>query len=191
MKVRIALTAMAVGVALSCAADRAETLNWFLENEYGFRPAATEKPEVSFAPDGADKVLADGKTVRKRIRITYKGPYATKSFVALAFIPKSERPVPAALLLSNRPGVMPLDDEGVVTSTFWPRKLINERGYAAIAFYLSDLANETYKADTALRSGVFAAYERFGKDPPKFLKAGDVVRCEIDGIGVLENPVEA
>ena len=29
-----------------------------------------------------------------------------------------------------------------------------------------------------------------GFDPPKFLKAGDVVRCEIDGIGVLENPVE-
>ncbi len=166
MKVGIALAAMAVGAALSCAADRAETLNWFLENEYGFRPAATEKPEVSFAPDGADKVLADGKTVRKRIRITYKGPYATKSFVALAFIPKSERPVPAALLLSNRPGVMPLDDEGVVTSTFWPRKLINDRGYAAIAFYLSDLASETYVPATALRSGVFEAYEKYEDRKP-------------------------
>jgi 2-keto-4-pentenoate hydratase/2-oxohepta-3-ene-1,7-dioic acid hydratase in catechol pathway len=28
-----------------------------------------------------------------------------------------------------------------------------------------------------------------GFDPPKFLKAGDRVRIEIDGIGVLENPV--
>jgi len=26
-------------------------------------------------------------------------------------------------------------------------------------------------------------------DPPRFLKAGDVVRCEIDGIGAIENPV--
>ena len=28
-----------------------------------------------------------------------------------------------------------------------------------------------------------------GFDPPKWLHAGDVVECEIDGIGVLENPV--
>ena len=28
-----------------------------------------------------------------------------------------------------------------------------------------------------------------GFNPPKFLKKGDVVRCEIDGLGVLENPV--
>ena len=28
-----------------------------------------------------------------------------------------------------------------------------------------------------------------GMDPPCFLKAGDVVRCEIDGIGVIENTV--
>ncbi|WP_137388749.1 fumarylacetoacetate hydrolase family protein [Rhodoligotrophos defluvii] len=30
-----------------------------------------------------------------------------------------------------------------------------------------------------------------GFDPPKYLKSGDVVRIEIDGIGVLENPFEA
>jgi 2-keto-4-pentenoate hydratase/2-oxohepta-3-ene-1,7-dioic acid hydratase in catechol pathway len=29
-----------------------------------------------------------------------------------------------------------------------------------------------------------------GFDPPKYLKSGDRVRVEIDGIGVLENPVE-
>lgn len=28
-------------------------------------------------------------------------------------------------------------------------------------------------------------------DPPSFLKVGDVVRCEIDGIGAIENPVVA
>jgi 2-keto-4-pentenoate hydratase/2-oxohepta-3-ene-1,7-dioic acid hydratase in catechol pathway len=28
-----------------------------------------------------------------------------------------------------------------------------------------------------------------GFKPPRYLKAGDVVRCEIDGIGALENPV--
>jgi 2-keto-4-pentenoate hydratase/2-oxohepta-3-ene-1,7-dioic acid hydratase in catechol pathway len=29
-----------------------------------------------------------------------------------------------------------------------------------------------------------------GFKPPKYLTAGDVVRVEIDGIGVLENPVK-
>jgi 2-keto-4-pentenoate hydratase/2-oxohepta-3-ene-1,7-dioic acid hydratase in catechol pathway len=29
-----------------------------------------------------------------------------------------------------------------------------------------------------------------GFDPPKYLKSGDRVRVEIDGIGVLDNPVE-
>jgi 2-keto-4-pentenoate hydratase/2-oxohepta-3-ene-1,7-dioic acid hydratase in catechol pathway len=29
-----------------------------------------------------------------------------------------------------------------------------------------------------------------GFDPPKYLRAGDKVRMEIDGIGVLENPVQ-
>ncbi len=28
-----------------------------------------------------------------------------------------------------------------------------------------------------------------GMDPPKFLKSGDVVRCEVEGIGVIENRV--
>jgi 2-keto-4-pentenoate hydratase/2-oxohepta-3-ene-1,7-dioic acid hydratase in catechol pathway len=29
-----------------------------------------------------------------------------------------------------------------------------------------------------------------GFDPPRYLKDGDVVRVEIDGIGVLENRIE-
>jgi len=28
-----------------------------------------------------------------------------------------------------------------------------------------------------------------GMQPPQFLRAGDVVRCEIDGIGAIENRV--
>lgn len=46
----------------------------------------------------------------------------------------------------------------------------------------------TLKAGTIIAmgtpSGVGMAF-----DPPKYLKAGDVVRCEIDGIGCLENVV--
>ena len=28
-------------------------------------------------------------------------------------------------------------------------------------------------------------------DPPRFLEAGDVVRCEIEGLGAIEHPIEA
>ncbi len=161
------LFALFAGAALSCAADRAETLKWFLENEYGVRPAATESPDVSFVRDAPDRELPDGSAIRKRIRVNYRGPYGTNSFVFVAYVPKSAKPVPATLLLCNRPQVMPIDesDDGA-KSAFWPHDEIVRRGYAAIAFYLSDLANETYKADTALRSGVFAAYERFEDRKP-------------------------
>lgn len=46
----------------------------------------------------------------------------------------------------------------------------------------------TLQAGTILATGTPAGVG-MGFDPPKFLKAGDVVRCEIQGIGVLENPV--
>ena len=141
--------------------DRAETLAWFLRNEYGVRPAAAEKPEVSFEQIVPDREVANGLAVRKRIRVNCRGPHGTNSFVFSAFIPKSERPVPATLLLCNRAGVVSTNETVETTGEFWPYDEIVRRGYAAIAFYLSDLANETYVADTALRSGVFAAYERF------------------------------
>ena len=47
----------------------------------------------------------------------------------------------------------------------------------------------TLKAGTIIAMGTPAGVG-MGFDPPKFLKAGDVVRCEIAGIGILENTVE-
>ena len=47
----------------------------------------------------------------------------------------------------------------------------------------------TLKAGTIIATGTPAGVG-MGMDPPQFLKPGDVVRCEIDGIGTLTNPVE-
>lgn len=47
----------------------------------------------------------------------------------------------------------------------------------------------TLKAGTVIATGTPAGVG-MGFDPPKFLKKGDVVRCQIEGIGVLENTVE-
>ena len=44
------------------------------------------------------------------------------------------------------------------------------------------------KAGTVIAMGTPSGVG-MGMDPPTFLKPGDVVRCEIDGIGVLENTV--
>ena len=49
-------------------------------------------------------------------------------------------------------------------------------------------AGITLKAGTIIAMGTPAGVG-MGFTPPKYLKAGDVVRCEIDGIGVLENRV--
>ena len=52
----------------------------------------------------------------------------------------------------------------------------------------------TISAGVTLRSGDVIATGTpagvgIGFDPPRYLKPGDVMRVEIDGIGVLENPV--
>jgi len=48
----------------------------------------------------------------------------------------------------------------------------------------------TLKAGDVIATGTPAGVG-IGFKPPKYLESGDVVRIEIDGIGVLENPVEA
>ena len=47
----------------------------------------------------------------------------------------------------------------------------------------------TLKAGTIIAMGTPAGVG-MGFDPPKFMKKGDVVTCEIEGIGILENTVE-
>ena len=47
----------------------------------------------------------------------------------------------------------------------------------------------TLKAGTIIATGTPAGVG-MGMDPPQFLKPGDTVRCEIDGIGSLTNTVQ-
>ena len=139
---------------------RPEIKKRFLEQMYGERPAAAEKPEVSFADDEPAADMMDGKAVRRRVRISYRGPYGTNSFVATAFIPKSPRPVPAFVLICNRSAAKNLDPTRQVRSGFWPAEEIVARGYAAIAFFNGDVARETYNPATAFLHGVFPCFER-------------------------------
>ena len=57
------------------------------------------------------------------------------------------------------------------------------------AYVIAELsAGMTLKAGTIIAMGTPAGVG-MGSDPPRYLKSGDVVRCEIDGIGALENRV--
>lgn len=152
--------------ALSLFAGGDSVKKWFFENEYGVRPASTENAKISFVEE---KTRTSSRSTYKKIRVDYKGPYGKGSFTFHAFIPESKKPVPVTLLMCNRPGVMPINVDDDSVSHFWPRQEILKRGYAAIAFYMSDLASETYRPETALRSGVFKVFgpkyeERKGND---------------------------
>lgn len=60
----------------------------------------------------------------------------------------------------------------------------------SVAEIIEDLSRGmTLKAGTILATGTPAGVG-MGFDPPKYLVSGDVVRCEIDGIGILENRVK-
>lgn len=158
----VALTLVAAGCTTVPAWDDRspeETRNWFLENIYGMRPTEAEKPKLSFAPIGADRVMMDGTAVRRMVRITYEGPYGTNSFDAVAFLPVERRPAPVFLLLCNRPAAVNIDPERMNKSEFWPAEEIVRRGYAAVAFYLSEIAPD---CNTGNRNGVFACYEKPG-----------------------------
>ncbi len=60
-----------------------------------------------------------------------------------------------------------------------------------VAALIEDLSKAiTLRPGTVIATGTPAGVG-LGFNPPKYMKPGDVVRCEIEGIGVLENPVVA
>jgi len=138
---------------------REEIREMFLREIYGRRPG--EKPsKLSFTAAEPDKVMMDGKAVRKRIRVSYGDRCGESSFVLTAFIPtnaSAEKPAPAFLLVCNRDPKENLDPERNVKSGFWPAEQIVERGYAAIAFFNGDVAKDY---SWAYDDGVFGVFQK-------------------------------
>ena len=136
---------------------RPEIRELFLHEIYGRRPA--ERPaRLKFAAAEPDKVMLDGKAVRKRIRISYGDRCGDSSFVLTAFIPTAAtaaRPAPAFLLICNCDPKVRTDVERVRKDDYWPVERLVERGYAALTFWNGDLA-----ADRAgeYASGVFSVF---------------------------------
>ena len=138
---------------------RPELLDVFLANEYGRRPV--ERPDtLKFELAEPDKPMMDGKAIRKRVRVSWKGPLASQSFVFTAFIPVTakERPAPGFILICNRPASENIDPERVKKSEFWPAEEIVSRGYAALAFWNGDVAPDDPKGNCS--KGVHACWAK-------------------------------
>ena len=146
--------------------SREEIVEFFTDNEFGRRPAEAEKPPLlKFEKISEDKLMPDGKMVRKQARVVYGGSFGTNSFPVTAFVPAGAKgPVPAVLLICNRPYGENCDPEREKKSDFFPVEEIVKRGFAAVSFYTWDVAPDYNTGNT---KGVFEAFETSGsrRDP--------------------------
>ena len=148
------------------AVRRPEIRETFLREIYGKRPV--ERPaDLSFSAVEPDRVMMDGRAVRKRVRISYAGPQGASSFVVTAFVPAdatAANPAPAFLLICNRDPKKNLDPERNVKSGFWPAEQIVARGYAALAFFNGDVARDHSWDFT---NGVFGVFQKVEDRTPE------------------------
>ena len=146
--------------------SRDEIVAFFADNEFGRRPAEAEKPLLlKFEKISDDKLMPDGKMVRKQVRVVYGGSFGTNSFPVTAFVPADAKgPVPAFLLICNRDYKANCDPEREKKSPFFPVEEIVKRGFAAVSFYTWDVAPDYNTGNT---KGVFEAFEKPGayRDP--------------------------
>jgi len=135
---------------------RGELVDFFERQVYGVRPV--ERPAtLEFRPTEPDKVMMDGRAVRKRIAVHYAAPDGKEGvFNVLAFIPKRATPAPAFVLICNRSPAKNLDPERRARTPFWPVEEIVARGYAAIAFHNSELSSDDAREE--LEDGVHAVF---------------------------------
>ena len=131
------------------------------------------------SPPLRDGEVGDGQWLRAKSSDTFLpiGP---------TFVPRDELPDPQRLRLRSwrTPGSGPdagraiLMQDGSTADMIWGVAELIEFISAAITLEPGDII----LTGTPSGVGVF-------RDPPVFLEPGDRVRCEIDGIGWVENPV--
>jgi len=136
---------------------RPQTLRYFREQVYGVRPV--EKPaDFQAKVIREDPQALDGAATLKEIEITYSGTGGSGKFHPLLLIPNSAKsPAPTFLLFSfGKP------DAAIEKEKFgaWPVREIIARGYATVAFHVSEVDPD--RAD-GFAEGVRAI---FGKQPP-------------------------
>ena len=152
--------AFAAAMLSAGANDREAVKKWFLENEYGVRPAACATAPVEFKDLDSPTDAFDGKAVKKHALCTVKGPYGDCSFELFAFLPKTEKPAPSFVFMCNRNTGAEAGVEGVMATGYWSARRMVERGYGAVMFYNSDVAADSYTGFDAYTNGIFRVMEK-------------------------------
>lgn len=145
------------------AQRRPELLELFRNHVYGRAPV--ERPDdLSFKIIEEDKNAMDGTATLKRIDISFSGPGGKGQIEAVLFIPNNRAsPAPGFLLICHR-GKDNLDPTREKKSSFWPAEELIARGYAAMAFHVSDVDADDPK-DINFESGVHGIFDEPERAP--------------------------
>lgn len=136
---------------------RPELMKLLTEQEYGVRPV--ERPaDLAFAQVGADEEVFGGKAVKKIVKGSCSGPGGVLTFTFAAWIPKSEKKVPAFIHVSPRPAATADDPNGPRPVYLLPAEYITSRGYAALASCDYDFAPDWKDTPPVATSGVFKVF---------------------------------
>ncbi len=133
---------------------RPELLDCFQQHVFGRTPIG-RPAGLRFESAEPDRIMMEGKALRKRINIIFQGPGGTGTIHMVAFIPKQQKPAPAFLLICNRPPEKNIDPDRRERSPFWPAEEIVGRGYAAIAFWNGDVAPDQPNMHHTGAHGIF------------------------------------
>jgi len=143
---------------------RPEVLELFRKHVYGRRPI--ERPEsLRFETLSVNQEALAGKAVYKQIEINFNGGNDKKEgkITAHVFSPKGKaEAAPGYLLICHR-GIENIDPTRQVKKPFWPVELIIERGYAAIAFHVSDVDPDKHDG---FKNGVHGIFKETDERKP-------------------------
>ncbi|HNX56635.1 MAG TPA: acetylxylan esterase [Prolixibacteraceae bacterium] len=117
---------------------RPELLELFTTQVYGRVPDTPYK--TTFNVVKTDENAMNGAATLKLIDIEVSANSKTLTIHLGLFIPnKAEKPVPAFLLICNRPATDNIDFTRTKKSEFWPAEEVIARGYAVAAFFNGDV----------------------------------------------------
>lgn len=117
---------------------RPEILALFENNVYGQMPKSYHK--ITYSVTNENAVAMNGNAHLKQILIEVFNNEKSVKIDLVLFIPNhAKKPVPAFLLINNRPKEN-TDPSRAKESEFWPAELLIDSGYAIAAFHVSDLA---------------------------------------------------
>ena len=142
---------------------RRELQDLFAHEVFGVRPVE-RPPTLRFEVVREDREALGGTAILKVVRIVYGGKYGERDFGAVAYFPKTGRPAPTFVYVG-------LQNDGLDThrqpgdgqewpkylEERWPVQKILARGYAAVAYRVTDIAPDD---DYGFGVGAYTCFER-------------------------------